>query len=403
MTRSKELDERLTALRTMIRAKHYSIRTEHAYLEWVERFFAYVGHSDADRLTVQDINAFLSRLATHADVAASTQNQALAALLFFFKHILRRDPGSLGDVIRAKRPERLPTVLSVDETSRIIEQMQGTVKLMTLLMYGSGIRLIELIRLRVKDIDFEDGFITVRDGKGQKDRSVTLPENTIDALKYQIERVKGLHEEDLRNGFGSVYLPFALARKYPQAAKDLGWQYLFPSKKLSVDPRSGETRRHHVYESVLQEAIRSATRRAGVNKPVHAHTFRHSYASHLLLNGTDIRSIQQLLGHVDVSTTMIYTHVIKAGPLGVASPAMRLNITPILLPPPGAAATEARRLAPQAHPQRERVAEKTEAPALPPPPLNCPTVQPPDCRTFLHRLAGLFLALIQTLFLGGHR
>jgi integron integrase len=272
-----------------------------------------------------EIVSFLTHLATHANVAASTQNQALNALVFLYKHVLKRDVGDLSGVVRAKRPIREPTVMSGNEVERFMTHLSGTHRLMALLMYGAGMRIIEVIRLRVKDIDFDLQCITVRDGKGQKDRQVPLPLKTADALKTQIARVKDIHDQDLSDGFGTVYLPYALERKYPNTNKAFHWQYLFPSPTLSVDPRSGRRQRHHVYESVLQEAIRRASREAGIRKDIHAHTLRHSFATHLLASGSDIRTVQELLGHNDVKTTMIYTHVLKAGACAVRSPSDRLS------------------------------------------------------------------------------
>ena len=262
----------LDQVRNEIRLRHYSIRTEHAYCEWVVRFVRFHDLRHPREMGAPEITAFLTHLATHANVAASTQNQALNALVFLCKHVLGREPGDFGEIVRAKRPIREPTVMSGDEVERFMTHLSGTHKLMALLMYGAGMRIIEVIRLRVKDIDFDLRCITVRDGKGQKDRQVPLPSKAADALKAQIARVKTIHDQDLRDGFGTVYLPYALERKYPNTNKVFHWQYLFPSPTLSVDPRSGRKQRHHVYESVLQEAIRHATREAGIRKDVHAHT-----------------------------------------------------------------------------------------------------------------------------------
>jgi integron integrase len=255
-------------LRREIRMRHYSIRTEHTYTDWVARFFRHYHDRPIAELGAADIASYLSFLANECDVAASTQNQALNALIFFFAHILKKDVGALGEIVRAKRPARVPVVLSVAETERLLLHLGGVHKLMVLLMYGSGMRIIEVLRLRVKDVDFDLRSLTVRDGKGQKDRQVPLPLNTQEALKEQIRRVKVLHDRDLAEGFGTVYLPFALARKYPNTEKTFHWQYVFPSPTLSVDPRSGRRQRHHVYESVLQTALRNATRKAGINKDV---------------------------------------------------------------------------------------------------------------------------------------
>lgn len=322
----------LDQLREQIRVRHYSIRTEHTYTDWVVRYVRFHNMRHPNDMGAAEINAFLSHLACDRNVASRTQNQALCALVFLYKHVLNRDIGDLGEVIRAKRPERLPVVLSVDEVEKIFQNLSGLHKLMVLLMYGTGMRIIEVIRLRIKDIDFENRSIMVREGKGDKDRIVPLPAHTEEPIREQIERVRTLHQKDLSEGFGTVFLPHALEQKYPNTNKAFHWQYLFPSPHLSVDPRSGRRQRHHVYESVLQEAIRTATRKAGIPKDVHAHTFRHSFATHLLAGGTDIRTIQELLGHSDVRTTEIYTHVLKNGPHGVTSPADRIRHSECVLP-----------------------------------------------------------------------
>lgn len=330
-------------LRSEIRVRHYSIRTEQTYTEWVVRFVRYHNLRHPKEMGVAEVNAFLTHLAVDQNVAASTQNQALNALIFFYKHVIRRDLGDLGEVVRAKRPVREPVVLSVDEVERVLSHLRGVHRLMVLLMYGAGLRLIEVIRLRVKDVDFDYGALTVRDGKGQKDRQVPLPQVAVAGLREQLRKVKDVHDRDLREGYGSVHLPFALARKYPNTERAFHWQYVFPSPVLSIDPRSGRKQRHHVYESVLQKSIRDASARAGVRKDVHSHTMRHSFATHLLAAGSDIRTVQELLGHEDVKTTMIYTHVLKAGPQGVRSPADRLRaaaVAPELTQPSGSAPAE---------------------------------------------------------------
>jgi integron integrase len=267
-----------------------------------------------------EIEAFLTHLAVDHKVSASTQNQAFNALLFLYRHVLRKDLSDSIDSIRAKRPKRVPTVMSPEEVTRVINAMDGTCQLMARLLYGTGLRLMELLRLRLKDVDFARKEIVVRDGKGGKDRFTVLPQSAKPALMQHLNRVKLLHHADLAKGYGSVFLPDALAKKYPYAARDQGWQFLFPSRKLSADPRSGEIRRHHVHESTLQKAVRDAARMAGIHKPIGCHTFRHSFATHLLEGGYDIRTVQELLGHKDVSTTMIYTHVLNRGGMGVRSP-----------------------------------------------------------------------------------
>ena len=317
----------LEQLRREIRLRHYSIRTEHAYSDWVVRYVHFHNLRHPKDMGAAEISAFLSHLATDANVAASTQNQALCALVFLYKNVLGRDPGDFQDVVRAKRPARMPVVLTVEETQRILSHMTGAAQLKAILMYGTGMRIIEVIRLRVKDVDFDNHVILVRDGKGEKDRYVPLPNVAVESLRGQIARTKLQHEEDLRDGYGTVYLPYALERKYPNTNKAFHWQYVFPSQVLSVDPRSGVRQRHHVYESVLQQAIRQAAAKAGIMKDVHSHTFRHSCATHMLASGSDIRTVQELLGHNDVRTTQIYTHVLHMGPQGVVSPADRISLT----------------------------------------------------------------------------
>jgi integron integrase len=267
-----------------------------------------------------EITAFLTHLAVRARVSASTQNQALSAILFLYRDVLRRDLEWLDSVVRAKRPARLPVVLSRQEVGALLGEMRGTPWLMASLLYGSGLRLLECCTLRVKDVDFHRGEITVRDGKGQKDRVTLLPERLQAPLATHVERVRRLHEDDLRAGLGSVELPAALERKYPRAPWDWGWQWIFPATRFYRDPATGRKRRHHLHESVLQRAVREATLRTRIAKPATCHSLRHSFATHLLESGYDIRTIQDLLGHRDVSTTMIYTHVLNRGGRGVRSP-----------------------------------------------------------------------------------
>lgn len=269
---------------------------------------------------VAEIEAFLTHLTKDEHVSASTQNQALNALLFLYRNVLQIDTPVSIHALRAKRSEHLPTVLSKDEVARVLAGMHGLHQLMGKLLYGCGLRLMECLRLRVKDIDFEQSQIIVREGKGEKDRATMLPASLIQPLKNQITFVKNQHERDLAQGYGSVELPFALARKYPTADKEMGWQYLFPSERLSTDPRSGIVRRHHLDPSGLQRAVKAAAKLARIDKPVSPHTFRHCFATHLLEAGYDIRTVQELLGHKDVKTTMIYTHVLNRGPKAVRSP-----------------------------------------------------------------------------------
>jgi integron integrase len=305
---------------TVIRQRNYAIRTEEAYQSWAVRYLAFIGDRDPRAAGVAEVVSFLETLAVQRNVAASTQNQALNALVFLYGQVLEQPLGDMGTFQRAKRPRRLPVVLTRVEVARLLGQMEGTYHLMASLLYGTGMRLMECLRLRVKDLDFEYRQILVREGKGQKDRVVPLPEKLGEALQAHLERVKALHEKDLQGGYGEVYLPFALAQKYPNAPKEWGWQYVFPSGKLSVDPRGGTTRRHHLHENSLQKAVKQAAMAAHLAKPVNCHALRHSFATHLLESGYDIRTVQELLGHADVSTTMIYTHVLNRGGKGVRSP-----------------------------------------------------------------------------------
>ena len=310
----------LDQLRDAIRAKHYSYRTEQTYIDWCKRYILYYNKRHPAEMGIPEIQAFIVHLATDQQVAASTQNQALSAILFLYRNVLLREIEFPTDLLRAKKPSRLPTVLSKTEAMAIIHGMHGTPKLMTQLLFGSGLRLMECLRLRVKDIDFASRQIIVRDGKGENDRSVPLPESISALLKEHIERVRTVHSQDLREGYGEVHLPYALERKYPAASREFGWQYIFPAGQRSIDPQTGKTMRHHVHESVLQRAIKDAVRLARIDKQVSPHTFRHSFATHLLQNGYDIRTVQELLGHKDVKTTMIYTHVLQRGGLAVKSP-----------------------------------------------------------------------------------
>jgi integron integrase len=310
----------LQALVTQIRARGYSIRTEQAYEGWVCRYIAFHDGRAAQGLGSPEVAAFLEHLVVGRNVAASTQSQALNALVFFYEHVLHQPLGELAEFARAKRPRRLPVVLTREEVVRLLDAMRGTPRLMAALMYGTGMRLMECVRLRVQDVDFGYRQIIVRDGKGKKDRVVPLPQSVSTELQTHLEQVRSLHEEDLRNGFGTVHLPNALARKYPKAGTEWAWQFCFPSGRLSVDPRSGETRRHHLHENALQKAIKAAARSSGLTKKVSSHALRHSFATHLLERGYDIRTVQELLGHADVSTTMIYTHVLNRGGQGVVSP-----------------------------------------------------------------------------------
>jgi len=305
----------MAKMREAIRIKHYSYSTERSYLDWVKRFFEYRGNvkggASGQTPGTADIRDFLSHLAVSRQVSASTQNQAFNALLFLFKSVLNIEIGDLNSTVRAKRGPKLPVVLTVEEVRQTFSFMEGTSLLMAQLIYGAGLRLMELFRLRVKDVDFGAGLLLVRAAKGDKDRSTILPASIREVLRQHLEEVRALHERDVAAGFGEVYLPDALARKYPRAAKEWKWQYVFPSAKLSVDPRSGKVRRHHLSEKSIQNNIAAAVRKAGIAKHATVHTLRHSFATHLLMNGVNIREIQELLGHKNVETTMIYTHVMR--------------------------------------------------------------------------------------------
>jgi integron integrase len=310
----------LEQVRDVLRVKHYSLRTERSYCDWIERFIRFHQMRHPKEMGAPEITAFLTHLARVGNVAASTQNQALSALLFLYKEVLKVEVGWLTDVERAKRPQHIPVVLTRDEVRNVFAHLKGMPRLMSGLLYGSGLRLMECVRLRVKDVDFGLAHIVVRDGKGAKDRVTMLPINLASALERHLRKVKSQHEQDLEDGFGEVYLPHALERKDPGAARSWPWQFVFPSVRISTDPRSGQQRRHHVDENVLQVAVKKAARASGINKPASCHTFRHSFATHLLENGSDIRTVQELLGHKDVSTTMIYTHVMNRPGIGVKSP-----------------------------------------------------------------------------------
>lgn len=310
----------LTQVRNRIRIKHYSIRTEEAYLSWIKQYirFHQLRHpADLDKNAIED---FLSDLAVNRNVAASTQNQAKSALLFLYKEVLALELPWLDDIEQARKPKKLPVVLSLEETRAILKRLDGTHALIGQLLYGCGLRLLEACRLRVKDVDFAQKQLLVRDGKGQKDRVTMLPASLAPLLQAHLVKVKALHQQDLADGYGAVHLPHALARKYLSAAQEWPWQYVFPAARLAPDPRSELIRRHHVGEQSVQRAIRQAAQDAKLSKPVSPHTLRHSFATHLLQSGYDIRTVQELLGHKDVQTTMIYTHVLNRGGKGVLSP-----------------------------------------------------------------------------------
>jgi integron integrase len=310
----------LDQVRHTLRVRQYSIRTEESYLMWIKRYIAFHGRQHPRNLGAAHIEAFLTDLAVARHVAASTQNQALSALLFLYREVLRLDLDLRVNAVRARRSQRVPTVLSHAEATAVLACMHGTHQLMAKLLYGSGLRLMECVRLRVKDVQWETQQIIVREGKGHKDRRTMLPSRLIEPLREHLHRVECLWEQDRAVGRGAVFLPGALDRKYPSASTGWGWQYVFPAQRLSKDPRSGRVGRHHVDESGLQKAVRTAARLAGLVTPVGCHTFRHSFATRLLEQGYDIRTVQELLGHADVKTTMIYTHVLNRGPFAVRSP-----------------------------------------------------------------------------------
>jgi integron integrase len=310
----------LTRLRDKIRLKHYSIRTEQAYVEWIRRFIRFHGKRHPAAMGAPEVEAFLTDLAVERNVAASTQNQAKSALLFFYKEVLDVELAWLEDIQSARAPQRLPVVLTRGEVLRVLASLRGAHALIGRLLYGTGMRVMEGVRLRVKDIDFDRGEILVRDGKGLRDRVTVLPRSIEPQLARQVACSRALHARDLKAGYGEVWLPFALARKYRLAARDWGWQYVFPAEQRSRDPRSGVIRRHHLSDQAFQRAMRQAVRDAGIAKPATPHTLRHSFATHLLDDGYDIRTVQELLGHSDVSTTMIYTHVLNRGGRAVVSP-----------------------------------------------------------------------------------
>ncbi len=314
------MSQLMNDLRTALRARHYSRRTEQAYCLWVRRYIRFHGLRHPREMGEAEINAFLTHLATEREVSASTQNQALSALLFLYRNVLQRPVGDLGGVVRARRPRRLPVVLTRDEVAAVLDYLDGDLRLMASLMYGAGLRLNECLGLRVQDLDFARGEIVVRGGKGDKDRVTVLPQALRPQLRAHLATVKRIHKADLAAGWGAVELPDALARKYPHASTDWRWQWVFPQRRRWRDPRSGHEGRHHLHETVVQRAMKEAVGASGTTKRAGCHTLRHSFATHLLETGYDIRTIQELLGHKDVRTTMVYTHVLNRGGLGVRSP-----------------------------------------------------------------------------------
>jgi integron integrase len=324
-TPSSKPQRLLDRVREAIRRLHYSRRTEETYIHWIKRFIYFSGKRHPAEMGEAEVTAFLNHLAAERHVAAATQNQALSALLFLYKQVLATPLDWLDQLDRVVKPARMPTVLTPGEARRLLAAMQGTKWLMASLLYGSGLRLRECLKLRVKDVDFEYRQIMVRDGKGAKDRVTMLPASLVEPLRDQLARARKLHDRDLAEGLGDVELPDALARKYPKAPCEWSWKFVFPSHKLSTDPATGVIRRHHVYENFLVRGVKEAARAAGIVKRVSCHTLRHSFATHLLESGYDIRTVQELLGHSDVSTTMIYTHVLNKGGKGVRSPLDRVE------------------------------------------------------------------------------
>jgi integron integrase len=315
----------LDQVRSALRTRHYSYATEKSYVGWIKHYIRFHNTTHPKDLGEEDINRFLSYLAVEKKVASATQNQALCAIVYLYKHVLKTELGDFGkDLIWAKKTKHIPVVFTREEVRMIMENLHGMHWVMAMLLYGSGLRLKECLQLRVKDIDFHYNQITIRDAKGEKDRIVPLPQKLKEPLQTQFKKVKKLHEKDLKDGFGSVQLPYALEKKYANASISLGWQFVFPAHHISTDPRSGIHRRHHLYETVLQKAVKNAIRKAGIMKHAGCHNLRHSFATHLLEDGYDIRTVQELLGHNDVKTTMIYTHVLQKGGLAVKSPADRL-------------------------------------------------------------------------------
>ena len=315
----------LDQLREALRSRHYSRRTEEAYVRWVRRFVQFHGMRHPVEMAESEINAFLTHLALKRHVSASTQNQALSALLFLYRYVLGRQIGDLEHVIRARKPQRLPIVMTRDEVRTVMRRLSGEKWLLAALMYGSGLRLMECLRLRVQDVDFASRQITVSDGKGNKDRVTMLPRMVRKPLEDHLKCIRAIHEQDLKDGYGRVQMPYALDRKYPNAASDWVWQWIFPQQRRWKNANTGQQGRHHIDESIIQRAFKDAVRNAGLSKRATCHTLRHSFATHLLEDGYDIRTIQELLGHKDVKTTMIYTHVLNRGPAGVHSPMDRMD------------------------------------------------------------------------------
>jgi integron integrase len=310
----------LDQVRDTLRLKHYAYSTEESYVQWIRRFILFHNKCHPKDMGEAEVEAFLTHLAVDGNVTASTQNQALSALLFLYRYVLKQPLNESIEAVRARQSKHLPTVLTIDEVQRLLQCLEGLPQLLAKLLYGSGMRVKEGLRLRVKDIDFSQAQIIVRDTKGNRDRITILPQSIIHLLQAHLVQVKQWHQDDLAQGYGTVYLPYALARKYPNAEREWIWQYVFPARQRSTDPRSGKVQRHHLDDGLLQRSLKKAAHQAQIPKKVTCHTLRHSFATHLLEHGYDIRTVQELLGHKDVKTTMIYTHVMNRGGLGVRSP-----------------------------------------------------------------------------------
>jgi len=337
----------LDQMRAELRYRHFSIRTEKSYLGWIKRFIHFHQKRHPEEMGESEIKQFVNWLAYQGNVSASTQNQALCSILFLYKNVLKHDVVWIDNIKWAKRPKRLPVVFSEAEIRKIMLLLEGVHKLVAKIMYGSGLRLSECVSLRIQDLDFDYQQIIVRNAKGERDRATILPESLTDPLRDQIEKVRLIHNDDLKNGLGTVYLPYAIERKFPNASREYIWQYLFPSKTVSLDPRSGRKRRHHIHLDSVQRMIRKAVRQSGIRKRGSSHSLRHSFATHLLEAGYDIRTIQELLGHEDVSTTMIYTHVLKKGAGFVKSPVDRLLTGPLCQDGPVSTGTQGDRGQPE--------------------------------------------------------
>ena len=369
----------LDQVRDAVRVRHYSYRTEQAYVGWIKRFILFHGKRHPAEMGEEEIRGFLTALAVQRNVSASTQNQALAALLFLYREVLGRDPVWINDVVRAKRPQRLPVVLTRAEVGCLLNALDGTMWIVAMLLYGGGLRVLEALRLRVHDLDVERGEIVVRHGKGGRDRVTVLPTAVSAPLAAHLERVHRRHDADLAAGYGEARLPDALSRKYPGAAREWGWQWVFPAARICTDPRFGPPTRHHLHESAVQKAVHAAAHRARLARSVGPHTLRHCFATHLLEDGYDIRTVQELLGHRDVKTTMIYTHVLNRGGRAVSSPADRLCASPVIPPAQAAMPSPAPPAVPAQKPLDQREIQRY-APPVPTSAIPAPRRRDPNNR-----------------------